>query len=151
MQKLLTLPLAVMLLLSLVSFVSGGNLSNGSIDLAGGGSIDVNGTSGSVNLPNQQAQSFNIWTTEGAIVILIAVLAVGIVAGVTVFGSGISTTAQKMIILGTGLFGLWACLSITSQNIFSNGGVFGSIIWIALTIMYVLGFIMQATGGDASD
>lgn len=148
LQKLIGFPLAIMLILSMITFISGGDLSSGTVNVDSGGSINVNGTSGSVEIPRAERQTFNIWGPDGAIVILVALLAVGIVAGVSVFGSGLSGTSQRMIILGTGLFGMWACLTVATTTIFQSGGVFGSLMWVGLTIMYVLGFVQASTGGD---
>jgi hypothetical protein len=148
LQKLIGFPLAIMLILSMITFISGGDLSSGTVDVENGGSINVNGTSGSVEIPRAERQTFNIWGPDGAIVILVALLAVGIVAGISVFGSGLSGTSQRMIILGTGLFGIWACLTVATTTIFQSGGVFGGLMWVGLTIMYVLGFVQASTGGD---
>ena len=72
-----------MLILSMITFISGGDLSSGTVNVDNGGSINVNGTSGSVEIPRAERQTFNIWGPDGAIVILVALLAVGIVAGIS--------------------------------------------------------------------
>lgn len=151
MNKLIMIPLSILLILSAITFVSGGYLSSGTVDVQDGGTINVNGSAGTVNVPNAGEQSFYIWGLEGAIVILVAAMALAIVSGITVFGSGLGEGAQRMIFLTTALFGLWICLSVINTQLILSIGVAGSLLWLLLTIMYVLGFVQTFMGGDSDD
>lgn len=127
MNKLMLFPITILFILVLYS---GFSSSSNSENYTG----SYHGRSGDVPVP-----SFNIWITAAAIVILATALTVGIAAGFNLLGSGFSETSQKMIFNTVLFFGLWAALTVGTMPIFFTS-IFMSIIWVALSIMYIIGF-----------
>jgi len=81
---------------------------------------------------------------------MIALGAVGIVAGIQLFGSGLSETSQRMIVLSVAFLGLWGALSIMAKDTITEGtGWFGIILYLVLTIIYGIGFAFMFTGSDS--
>jgi len=140
MNKLLIFPIFIMLLLTVYSSVYTDTEYVGSGDdyseLEG---IELNDTStGNVDIPIAGEQDFNLWDLKGALIILTLALIVGIVAGIKVLGSGLSETSIMILFASISYLGLWACLSIVSME-FVFGHIEASLLWIGLTIMFVLG------------
>jgi hypothetical protein len=71
-------------------------------------------------------------------VILIAAMAIGIIAGFGLFGSGLTEMSQGMIFSGILFLGLWASLSIVSVRYLFDSGIL-SLFWVSLTVMFVVG------------
>lgn len=149
MNKLLIFPLGIMFMLTVYAVAYTGDTATGnSENFSDASHIGVNGTAdfGEVNI---QKETFNIWGATGAMVILIASIGVGIVAGIKLLGSGLSDTAQTLIYQSILFLGLWACLSVmTSQIMFAESII--TFVWVGLTIMFIIGLGLhfnQSAGG----
>ena len=127
-----------MLILTLISVTFTGTYTPNSIN--------------NTTIPGASPQSFDIWGLGGALIILIAAIAVGTVAGVSILGSGLSTTSQRIIFSSVVYFGLWAVLTVvTSTLIFGVGGTVFTLVYIVLTILFVIGFASEInTSGDVA-
>lgn len=147
MNKLLMFPLAFMFLLSVFTFAyTGITLKGSSQDYSDQGGVTVQNESGSVDIPQAGSHEYNIWESDsiGALVILLSAIAIGIVAGITVLGSGLKEFSQSLIFQSILFLGLWACLTvITSYFMFQNE--ITSIFWISLTTIFVMGFGIHVT------
>lgn len=75
----------------------------------------------------------------GIITLIIVILVAGVASGLNVFGSGLNEQAVRNLTLGIAYGGLWALLSVLSYKFFEAVQVFGLVIWLSLTIMYVVG------------
>ncbi len=76
-------------------------------------------------------------------------LTAGIVAGVAIFGSGLSEWAQYMIFVNGGYGAFWLFLSAGAYELLMNGalGIFGNLIYISLTLLFIIGVITETSGG----
>jgi hypothetical protein len=101
-----------------------------------------NGTNstGQIYIPSGGTHTFNIWNSGlgAAMVILIAAMAIGIIAGFGLFGSGLTEMSQGMIFSGVLFLGLWASLSVVSVRYLFDSGIL-SLFWVSLTVMFVVG------------
>jgi hypothetical protein len=150
MNKLLIFPLAFMFILTLFSAIYSSETYTGySAEYSPDEIIMINNDTGEVNIPSAQPQSFDMWETTGAMVIIVAAIAVGIVAGITVLGSGISERAQSLIYNGILFLGLWSCLTIISSRFFL-GSLIPTMFWISLTVIYLIGFGLHTSNADSS-
>lgn len=149
MNKLLVFPLAMMFLLTMFAFsYIGGTYGIGnSENYSSSTGINTTEGSGTVDIPRAGTQTFTIWSSAAAMVILIAAIAVGIIAGIKVLGSGLNDTSQKMIFNSVLFLGLWACLSAVSSN-FLFGLTIITFLWVGLTIMYVIGVGVQISNSS---
>lgn len=90
---------------------------------------------------------FSIHELQGAIVILIAIT-VGIAfVGIKVLGSGLSDPSVRVIITATVYTGLWLVLSVLASSLIFSIEIFGNIIYVILTIIYVIGVIEKISEG----
>jgi len=150
MNKLLIFPLAFMFILTLFSAVYENETYTGySDDYSPAEGIIIGNETGEVTIPSAQPQSFNIWGVTGALVIIVAAIAVGIIAGITVLGSGISERSQSLIYNGILFLGLWSCLTIISSRFFLDS-LIPTLFWISLTIIYILGLGIHMSNSDSA-
>ncbi len=73
------------------------------------------------------------------IAILATVIIVASLVGIQFLGSGLSNDSVRILILLTAFIGLWTSLSLLAFNLIKSIEVFGSMIYIILTIAYVIG------------
>jgi hypothetical protein len=135
MNKLMIIPLAFMLILTIISVAyTGVTLTN-----------SINNTT----IPGAEPQSFDIWGLQGALIILIAAVAVGTVAGINILGSGLSDTSQRMIFNSVLYIGLWAVLTVVTSTLVFGSGIIFLMLYIVMTIMFVIGFAGETnSSGD---
>lgn len=82
------------------------------------------------------------------IALLGTVIAVALITGVSVLGSGLNPQSARIVIILTAYFGLWTTLSILAFNLINSIQVFGYIIYIGLTIGYSIGVIQRISGSE---
>jgi len=76
------------------------------------------------------------------------IVLIGIV-GIRIFGSGLAETSVSSIVTITSFLLLWGLLSAFGYGLLNDIPVLGTVVWIALTFMYMLGVIFTIT--DAGD
>lgn len=88
----------------------------------------------------------NINMITGIIALIIGLIAVGVMAGVKVLGSGLDTFSVKLIFLSAVYYGLWGIFSALAFTVFLSIPFFGVFIWFILTLIYSLGFFKTVEG-----
>ena len=105
---------------------------------------------------NGTITSFEIWNTDiilnidpiiGAISIIIVVATVGAVIGIQILASGLSPESVRVLIMAIAYTGVWTVLSILSFPLITSIEIFGGLIYVILTIGYVIGIIQKLGGG----
>ena len=86
----------------------------------------------------------------GAIGILIVITIIVALLGIQIFGSGLSEASVKIITSALLYGGLWGLLSVVSMPLIVSIEMFGTLIYVSLTIGYVYGVIKQMMGGGGS-
>jgi hypothetical protein len=118
MNKMLIFPLGIMFLLTLmVSLTTSIHPIGSSDDYTNQSGINITGSDkeqGSVQIPRAGSQTFDIWGPTGIMVIMIIAISIGIIGGIHILGSGLSSESQMMIFNAIFFLGLWACLTIVS-------------------------------------
>lgn len=92
------------------------------------------------------AGTFNIAGSFGFIALITAIMAVGTIAGITIFGSGLTETSVRILAIGTAFLTLWAVLTYMSYPIILASGFYMYIIYFALTLCYTIGIIFNFSG-----
>lgn len=93
--------------------------------------------------------TIDIATSVGFFVLITGLVALAAIVGMRVFGSG---TANSMVIVyGTAYGIMWGVLSAASYNLILAMSWFGSIIFLALTLIYTLGVINSFGGASSED
>jgi hypothetical protein len=83
-------------------------------------------------------------------IILIGALAVAGIAGIRFLGSGVSDLTQQLIFQSVIYLGIWGIFSVFAWDVIGNMGTTGTFIWLILTLMLVVGFASEVTGGASS-
>ena len=91
------------------------------------------------------SHNFNITLVTGAIAIIMVVGLLALGLGIRVLGSGLSETSVKTLVGGIAYTGIWMVLSVMSMPLILNIETFGTIIYVILTVGYVLGVIQKLT------
>lgn len=92
---------------------------------------------------------FSTTLISGIIAIIIALMAVGAIAGIRVLGSGISDTSVKIIYNSVLFYAIWGILSVFTLNGLDADGLLsipfgvGIWIWFIMTLLYSLGIVQQ--------
>lgn len=147
---LIGLSLLIMIVLGFFSLMLGNDYI-GSTDNIGIDNTSLVNGSITTYLVEQQTVLFEINTTVFIVAGISLLITIGVVAGITgiqVLGSGISTASAKIIIMIAGYTGIWFSISAIAINLISSIMVFGSIIYIGITLMYVVGVLQKITGSE---
>lgn len=94
----------------------------------------------------------NLFDTNALWVLVAGLLTAGIVLGVQIFGNGLSEWTQYMIFIHGAYGAFWLFLTAGAYNLLIEGkvlGVFGNLIYISLTLLYIVGIITETSGGGA--
>lgn len=86
----------------------------------------------------------------GLIVIFIVIIAIAAVLGIQILASGLSPQSVKFIMNAILYFVIWSLLSVMCFNLIISIAIFGTLIYITLTIAYVIG-VIQKIGGGGND
>jgi len=92
--------------------------------------------------------SFSIDPLVGALGIIIIITIIGTIFGLKLFGSGLSDESVRTIIIGLGYTGLWTTFSVISSPFLSAIPIFGTLFYVILTILYVIGVYNKIAGGN---
>lgn len=124
---LITFPLMIMSVLTFFNMLlSEGELTSIAIDFLG--------------------TSFELDPVVGVIAVLTVSIIVGTAGGCNILGSGLNEGAVRSLTIGTMYGGLWALLSLMSMNLLINIPEVGALIWVSLTILYVIGVYNKYAG-----
>jgi hypothetical protein len=152
-NKLLVFPLAFMFLLTIYSVVDTGSHGTGySEDYKNSTGLKTDSKTGYVDVPNAGSKSFSIWDNNAgaSMVIFIAAIAIGVIAGIKILGSGLSGLSQSMIFNSVLFLGLWACLSVIAGVYLFSQEMTG-ILWVGLTTVYIIGMGIHINGSATGD
>lgn len=127
----------LMLVLSLLSIVSGNTFSSVAVDQSYTASIN-----GTTNEYTVVSDAFSIDSLTGAIGWLVIIAAIGVAAGIAVLGSGLSETSVNLLYKSIFYGIVWALLSIFPAPLIFSIMLFGSVIYITLTIVYIVCVLM---------
>lgn len=143
------LMLMVLIFLSMFSLIFGNSLLSGSTIVGVDNTAIINGTVTTYVIAPENVL-FTIDTTTLIIAGIALLVTIGITAGLTgiqVLGSGLNAQSVRIIILLFAYGGIWATLSILSFNLINSIELFGSILYITMTIVYVIGVVQNLSGG----
>lgn len=141
-MMILTLSLGIMILLTIFSVVGGNALTSVITSIYGRERLDI--TTRDV-VQDVNYFNFNIDPFTAGIAILITIIAIATVTGISILGSGLSGESVKVILICSSYIGLWTLLSLLAKPLIDSILYFGGLIYIILTVMYVIGVIQNFT------
>ena len=140
------LTLTILLTLTLISVLLGSSFTGSLVETTIDNEAFFNGTASSFEVYNTNI-ILNIDPIIGAIAIIIIIATVGALIGIQVLGSGLSSESVRVLIISIAYSGLWGVLSALSYSLIISIELFGSLIYIVLTIGFVIG-IIEKIGGN---
>ncbi len=150
MKGLIYFPLLIITLFMVVATAGGGANFSFTQDFNTNSSMTVNGSSSSINIP-VGTFTFAISATQGAIAVMMSIIILGSLIGIRVMGSGILGMSAEIIVKGAFYFALWGLFSVFAQPLIAAIPIFGILIYLMLTVMYIIGFVQGLSGGPAND
>ena len=85
----------------------------------------------------------------GAITIIVVIATATALLGIQVLGSGLSDNSVRVLITVTIYASIWTILSLLAIPLFSGIELFGTLIYVALTVGYIIGVMEKISGvGD---
>ncbi len=141
--------LGILIVLTLFSLVLGETLIGVSATILVDNTAIVNGSTTTFVVEGLDVV-FQIDTTSlitAGIALIVSIIVVAGITGIQVLGSGLNPESAKIIIVITGYIGIWSALSIIAFNLITSIQIFGSIIYITLTLAYSIGVIQKLSGG----
>lgn len=149
MNKPLLFPLSILICLTIVGYVSNGNLIGDGFSTDTNGTVDINGTTGSYSSSYGGVFTFDFFTGDGLLVTIIVLVSAVILLGIGLFGSGLSVFSQNLVLQSVAFLGVWGALTLMAKDfILVSTGIIGIILYFILTIIYGIGFIMQVTSSS---
>ncbi len=131
---LIAVSLGVMLILTIFSVVAGASWFSLGVNSSLAGPEGMAGAGG-----------FSIDPISGATGIIIVIVALGVIFGLRFFSSGLSDTSIRTLIIGLSYGSLWILFSVFAQPLLSDILIFGSLLYIILTIAFTIGVIQKIT------
>lgn len=128
---LISISLGIMSCLAIFSFIVGGSFETINTDLISNTNVDIGGIDG----------YFYISDVNGAIMILVFIMILVIVLGVQIFGFGLSSLSVKIASICIVYIGVWIMFSTLSLGLLMEIDIYGFMIYIILTILYIIGLI----------
>ena len=142
--------LIIMIVIVLLNLILGNNFLSGSTPLSVDNEALVDGVSSTFEVVSENVLfSIDTSTIIGAITIIsITIIGVAVITGISVLGSGINPQSTRIIILALTYAGIWVLLSTLAYGLIVSIEIFGSVIYVAITIGYILGVIQSISGGN---
>jgi len=143
---LISITLLILILITLFSIVAGNSFTGSVIKNVIDNDLIVNGTGTSVGIESTDVL-FNVDPVIGFTVTIIVIVGLATAIGIQVLGSGLSPSSVRIMIIGIAYSGVWIVFSLLAEPLISSIEIFGTLIYISLTIGYVIGVIQKMSGG----
>lgn len=143
---LIGITLTIIIVLTILSVISGGDFASGTAEGGLTNELIVNGTTSTIQYEEYDT-TFGIDPLTGAIALLIIIIAIASIIGLQIFGSGLSDTSVRAIRSAIMYIGLWSTFSLLALPLIFDIAIYGSIIYVILTIGYAIGVYKQISEG----
>jgi len=106
----------------------------------GNGSLVVGGNSTVVSTDTASV-GMSAVISSGIITLVVTSVALAVVSGIQVLGSGLNSVATMAIFKSASLFGIWFLFSVFALLLFAEVPVFGYPLYFLLTLFYSVGVV----------
>lgn len=134
--------LTIMFILVVFHIILGGSYLSTSTSLLIDSDVLIDGVSATYEA-EQSSLLFEIDDLEGMIILLTTITAIAVASGVNILGSGLSDNSVRTITIVAIFSGIWIILSVLIAPLIWSIEIFGSLIYILLTISYTIGVIQK--------
>lgn len=135
MVKMILIPLTIMLLLNIFAL----SAPTGYTSTSQSGSNSIFSAGGSNTLFGLNFSTFDVVVVIGILIII------AIAVSVNILGTGISAGGTRIILVLVGTLTLWGFLSLSGLPVL-NALPLGLLIFIGLTLMYLVGVLQMVSG-----
>lgn len=125
-SKFLYAPLAILLVLDVVSGLGLGSGNYGIITVGSG---------------NGETFTADITGSLGMITIMAALMGLALVVGLSILGSKISDVSVSFVLKGSGFIAMWSGLSAVAMPLISQIGTLGGVLFFVLTCVFTIGMV----------
>lgn len=140
------LTLSVLIVLTLLSLVLGEVFIGEPFEIGVDGGSTLNDVPSTFTVDLEWIV-FEIDPIVGMVVIFIVIIVIAAVLGIQILASGLSPESIRFMMNAILYFGIWAVLSALASPLIFGIEIFGTLIYITLTIGYVIGVLQKQTGG----
>lgn len=141
--------LFIMLIIIALNLVLGNDFLAGITQVGIDNEAIVDGVS-STFVVDPQSVIFYIDTSSliiAGIALLATIIGVALITGISVLGSGLNPQSAKIVIILGGWTGIWIMLSSLAFGLILSIQIFGTVIYVMLTIAFVIGVVQSISGG----
>ena len=147
MVALIGITLFVMFILVIFSLISGNSMIGTPIYEVISTELIDNGTSTVIDFSVVNGV-FGVSELSVGLMIITVLVGVAVAFSAQVVGTGLSEPGTRMIIYSAFYVSLWIILSLLAEPLIRSIEVFGGLIYMLLTITYVVGVMKSYFGGD---
>ena len=146
MSKLVNMALIPLLVLTFIAIIFGSSFVSITIEQEAISTwLKLNNTLTESRI-EQINTTINIDDLTGAIAIIITLAMITSVIGLRVLGSGLSDESVRTLTIAIIYTSIWTILSILAYSLFAIIELFGLLIYVCLTIIFVIGVIEKISG-----
>jgi len=146
-MKIISITILPLIVLSILSVVFGNEFIGIPTDRSAiVGYAIFNATITEMELPEREPEILNIDPLTGAITIIVILATATALLGIKVLGSGLSDDSVRVLITTTVYVSIWTILSLLAIPLISSIEIFGSLLYVCLTIGYIIGVIEKISG-----
>ena len=147
MVALIGITLFVMFMLVIFSLITGNSMIGTSISAPIDSESIINGTSTIIEFSMGDG-IFGVTELSTGLIIITVIVGVAVGFSVQVLGTGLSVVGTRAILYAAFYSSLWIILSLLAEPLIRSIEVFGALIYMLLTVTYVVGVIKSYSGGD---
>ena len=143
--------LLIIIFIVIFNLVLGGNFIQALTTISIDNEAIVDGVSNTFVIdPTSVVVGIQLGAIIGAIGIITAIyIGVAGITGISFLSSGINGASARLITLASGYIAIWVLLSILAYNLIVSIEIFGGIIYVMITIAYVIGVAQNLSGGGS--
>lgn len=138
------LTLSILIIITLFSLILGDEFIDTPFNIEIDAEATVDGTAKTFEVDLEWI-TFEIDPVAGMIVLFIVIIIIGLLLGIQILASGLSPESIRFVMNAILYFGIWAVLSALASPLIFGIEIFGTLIYITLTIGYVIGVIQKQT------
>lgn len=142
---LIIITLLILIVITIFSVVAGSSFIGNVVENVIDNDIIINGTV--TNLQLSSSSLFNIDPVMGFLATLTTIIVLVGIIGINFLGSGLSENAVRIITIASVYTGVWVVFSLLAEPLIKSIEIFGTLIYVVLTIGYIIGVVQKIAEG----
>lgn len=146
-ETMIMIPLLSMILLTLISLLSGNNFITQAVSLSQDYQLSINGTISSVSIPDSDT-NLGLDPLIFAVVWITIFSVIAVASSIAVVGTGLTEGGSRWLVGSIAFVSVWIMFSTYPFPIIIDLGTIGSIGYFIVTVIYAIGCIWWLLGGS---